>query len=224
MKFSKVIFCILINLSVIGVSKAGVVIGGTRVIYDGTKKEASLTVENNDKIPYLIQSWVEKNEEQSDSPPFIITPPLYRLDGGRQTVQRILLTGSIAQDKESLYWINVKSIPASEMADNTLQIAVKTRMKLIYRPKSLVKEDAEQYAESLKFSISGNKLIATNTSNYVMNIGEIKIDDNQLDDALYVLPGKTKTLPLSKPITSGMVKYKLINDSGALGKEHISKI
>lgn len=40
-------------------AQAGVVIGGTRVIFDGNKKEASISVNNPDNIPYLIQSWIE---------------------------------------------------------------------------------------------------------------------------------------------------------------------
>uniref|UniRef100_UPI000649D33F fimbrial biogenesis chaperone n=1 Tax=Enterobacter chengduensis TaxID=2494701 RepID=UPI000649D33F len=41
---------------------AGVIIGGTRVIFDGGKKEASISINNADSVPYLIQSWVEMPE------------------------------------------------------------------------------------------------------------------------------------------------------------------
>lgn len=40
-------------------SQAGVVVGGTRLIYDGGKKEASINLSNPDKNIYLIQSWVD---------------------------------------------------------------------------------------------------------------------------------------------------------------------
>lgn len=40
-------------------ANASVVLGGTRVIYDANSKEASITVRNNDKTPYLIQSWID---------------------------------------------------------------------------------------------------------------------------------------------------------------------
>ena len=33
---------------------AGVIIGGTRIIFDGAKKETSLSVNNPDGTPYLI--------------------------------------------------------------------------------------------------------------------------------------------------------------------------
>lgn len=41
---------------------AGVIIGGTRIIFDGAKKEASISVNNPDATPYLIQSWIDEQE------------------------------------------------------------------------------------------------------------------------------------------------------------------
>lgn len=73
----------LLPLTLTSVS-AGVIIGGTRIIFDGTKKEASIGITNPDNVPYLIQSWIDVQDEQSGKAPFIITPPLYRLDGGQK--------------------------------------------------------------------------------------------------------------------------------------------
>lgn len=67
-------------------ASAGVIIGGTRLIFDGAKKEASISINNPDSAPYLIQSWIDMQEGSSDKAPFIITPPLYRLDGGQKTL------------------------------------------------------------------------------------------------------------------------------------------
>ncbi|NIB53745.1 fimbria/pilus periplasmic chaperone, partial [Enterobacter sp. 725m/11] len=93
----------LLSAAVITVSVshayAGVIIGGTRVIFDGGKKEASISVNNADTAPYLIQSWVDMPEGNANKAPFIVTPPLYRLNGGQQNIERILLSGSLPQDK-----------------------------------------------------------------------------------------------------------------------------
>jgi len=43
-------------------AQAGVIIGGTRIIFDGTKKEASISINNPDATPYLIQSWIDLPE------------------------------------------------------------------------------------------------------------------------------------------------------------------
>lgn len=85
----------LLPLTLTSVS-AGVIIGGTRIIFDGTKKEASIGITNPDNVPYLIQSWIDVQDEQSGKAPFIITPPLYRLDGGQKNLERIVMTGFTA--------------------------------------------------------------------------------------------------------------------------------
>lgn len=51
----------------------GVALSTTRVIYDGGKKEASLTVENHNKNEeFLIQSWID-DVNGNKKTPFIIT-------------------------------------------------------------------------------------------------------------------------------------------------------
>ncbi len=109
-------------------AQAGVVVGGTRVIFNGEKKEASISVDNPDNEPYLIQSWLDNQQSGVDKIAFIITPPLFRLDGHQENMLRIVRVGDdLPKDKESLYWMNIKSIPSTEHTgkSNTLQIAVK---------------------------------------------------------------------------------------------------
>lgn len=67
---------------------AGVIIGGTRIIFDGAK-EASISVNNPDATPYLIQSWIDEQEGGSGKAPFIITPPMYRLDSGQKILSEL---------------------------------------------------------------------------------------------------------------------------------------
>ncbi|MDU1084752.1 MAG: molecular chaperone, partial [Leclercia adecarboxylata] len=119
---------------------AGVIIEGTRLIYQGDKKEASLGLSNPDNLDYLVQSWVESADSARNKAPFLITPPLFRLDGKQDNILRVVRTGgTLPTDRESLYWLNIKSIPSTsrEESSNTLQIAIKTRIKLIYRPSGI---------------------------------------------------------------------------------------
>ncbi|MCV2963777.1 fimbria/pilus periplasmic chaperone, partial [Escherichia coli] len=114
------------------------------IIYNGDKKETSISVKNPDQSSYLIQSWSDAGEKSSDKSPFMVTPPLFRLGAGQENNLRILRTGgNLPEDRESLYWMNIKSIPSTtEKQDNvnTLQIAVKTRIKFIYRPQALTEQ------------------------------------------------------------------------------------
>lgn len=205
-------------------ASAGVVIGGTRVIYDGNKKEASLSVNNPDSTPYLIQSWVEVPGNGAEKAPFIITPPLYRLDKGQQNVERILVAGALPQDKESLYWLNIKAIPSAPAKDNTLQIAVKTRIKLIYRPAALKGQLPEEQADKLTWQRSGNQIQVNNPTSLVMNFNEITVNGKKLDDVSYVLPGSSARFALPQGVSGGVVTFKVINDYGGTGEAHKASI
>lgn len=159
----------------VSVAQAGVVIGGTRVIFDGNKKEASIGINNPDKTPYLIQSWIETPGGGGEKAPFIITPPLYRLNNGQQNVERIVATGALPQDKESLFWLNIKAIPSAAKVDNTLQIAIKTRIKLIYRPAAMKGASPEEQVDKLRWQRVGNKIQVNNPTQHVMNFNEISL-------------------------------------------------
>ena len=197
---------------------AGVIIGGTRVIFDGGEKEASISINNADSVPYLIQSWVDMPEGNANKAPFIVTPPLYRLDGGQQNIERILLSGSLPQDKESLFWLNIKAIPSASKQENSLQIAVKTRIKLIYRPSGLKGTTPEEQANKLTWSRSGNKLKVTNPTQYVINFNEISVGDKKLDEVSWVAPGATTVFSLPAGANGNHISFKVINDYGSPGR------
>jgi P pilus assembly chaperone PapD len=195
-------------------ASAGVIVGGTRVIYDGGKKEAALSVKNPDKTAYLIQSWVETQEGGQTKAPFIITPPLFRLNGGQDNVLRIVRAGgNLPEDKESLFWLNIKSIPSAEKIDNTLQIAVKTRIKLIYRPAG-IKGTLNDAAKNLKWQRSGNTLQAINNSPYYMNFFSISVGGKELPEVTMAAPNATASFALPAGMTGNTVSWKIINDYG----------
>ncbi|VFT72712.1 chaperone protein LpfB [Klebsiella aerogenes] len=55
-------------------AQAGVVIGGTRLVYPEGKKEINITVENKENFPYLIKTFLEKGSIESSAGYFMITP------------------------------------------------------------------------------------------------------------------------------------------------------
>ncbi|MUM52816.1 fimbria/pilus periplasmic chaperone [Klebsiella variicola] len=216
---------LLLNIApVLSAENGGVTVGGTRLIYDGGKKEASLSVTNSDDNPYLIQSWVEAQTEGGEKAPFIITPPLFRLEGHQQNVLRIVRSGgSLPENRESLYWMNIKSIPATTKKEgvNTLQIAVKTRIKLIYRPKGLV-EGPESVTEKLTWHQSGGKLTVTNPTPFIMNFQQVKVGGHEIPDVTYVMPMSQASFTVPNDVT-GKVSWRLITDYGGIGDEHTTK-
>lgn len=209
----------LLSLTLTSAS-AGVVIGGTRIIFDGAKKEASISITNPDDVPYLIQSWIDVQDGQSGKAPFIITPPLYRLDGGQKNLERIVMTGSLPQGQESLFWLNIKAIPSASKQMNSLQIAVKTRIKLIYRPESLRASTPEEQTNKLTWHRAGNALQVNNPTPYVINFNEITVGGKKLDDVTYVMPSGSVRFPLPNGANGNTLTFKVINDYGNPGELH----
>lgn len=140
----------------------------------------SLSVRNPDSSPYLIQTVIDNLESSQQKPPFIITPPLYRLDGGKENLMRVIQSGNLPQDKESMFWLRVKAIPSAPREKNTLQIAVSTSIKLIYRPDSLKNLDVEKESDKLSWHISGNQLNINNPTPCYINFNEISVAGKNL--------------------------------------------
>ncbi|WP_196061647.1 MULTISPECIES: molecular chaperone [unclassified Serratia (in: enterobacteria)] len=206
-------------------SQAGVIVGGTRLIYDGNKKESSLSVSNPDQKAYLVQTWVESTDGVEKAP-FIVTPPLFRLDAGQENLLRVVRAGgNLPEDKESLFWMNIKAIPSAEKESdrNTLQIAIKTRMKLIYRPHGL-KGAPDNMADKLTWQRSGNELRVTNPTPYYMNFQKVKVAGKDVKEATLVAPGTTARFALPAGVSSGSVSWTIINDFGGAGKEHTGSL
>lgn len=85
-------------------SHAAVSVGGTRLVFHGDEKEASITVSNTNKgIPVLIQSWVDEGENSKAKAPFMITPPLFRLEPGQTILCARFLRGQTLRKTVSHY-------------------------------------------------------------------------------------------------------------------------
>ncbi|EPF6343145.1 fimbrial biogenesis chaperone [Proteus mirabilis] len=211
----KSIILFFISLFIINTSYAGVIISGTRVIYNEGNKNVSINVKNPDKMPYLIQSWIDDFEEKKQSK-FTITPPLFRLNPDKENTLRIFLTEEgLPSDQESLFWLNIKTIPATEKTENSLQIAIKTQMKLIYRPKSLKDVNFEEEQKKLSWSKERGKVIVYNPTPYFMNFQTIKFNGKLVDDVSYAKPFSTKSFDINDNNEHGLISWELINDYGA---------
>ena len=200
----------------------GIVLERTRVIYDAGKKEAALPVANrSENLPYLLQSWVD-NAQGTARGPFIITPPLFRLVSGSDSSLRIIKSAeNIINNKESLFFINVRAIPAkSQSADsdnNMLTLVFKTRIKLFYRPANLTGKPYDAY-KSLEYKYSNNKLDIYNPSAYHVVFAGIALGKTDLTSKIdYIAPGEHKQIEV--PASAGKtVQWAAINDYGGATK------
>ena len=210
----------LFTLALIASSTAanaeGIQLGRTRVIYDANKKEASLPLINSEKeLPWLIQSWV-MNADNKTRAPFIITPPLFRLDPKSEQTLRIMKSENITQTNvESLYYLIVRMIPASDRQNqqsNVLNIIYKTQIKLFYRPKGL-EGSADDACKNLHFSQSGKQLTIENTSHFYTVFSNLTLGSSKVQ-ADMVAPQSSVTLPLNAPIATSSASWHCINYYG----------
>ncbi|CAM3388589.1 Chaperone protein FimC [Klebsiella spallanzanii] len=212
--------CLLAGLLMIAAlrAEAGVALGTTRVIYPAGQKQVQLPVTNNaENSTYLIQSWVENNDGQKESR-FVITPPLFAMQGKKENTLRIIdaTNNLLPKDRESLFWINVKAIPSMDKAklkDNTLQLAIISRIKLYYRPTKLA-FPPDQAPEKLRFRRSASSLTLSNPTPYYLTVTELNAGTRVLENALVPPMGEASvSLP---PDAGSTITYRTINDYGAL--------
>ncbi|WP_313667345.1 molecular chaperone [Atlantibacter sp.] len=218
--FSLMKVLVLLLLTVMSDSYAGIVIGGTRLIFHGDKKEASLSVNNPDSVPYLIQSWIESESGGSAKSAFLLTPPLFRLDQGQKNLLRIENISPQSQVKETLYWLNVKAIPSTTKQQNALKIAIKNRIKMIYRPEGLNSQSPEDLADKLRWQRSGGNLTVNNPTPFYMNFMYVRINGQPVPTVTYVAPHSTASFALPAKSSGSQMSWALITDYGASGKEH----
>ena len=142
-------------LLISGFAHAGIVIESTRYLYKEGAREITAQIENKDGIPYLIKSWIETQKGQT--PSFTATPPLFRLEAKQQNTVRLFSTNNVTAptDRESVFYFNVMAIPPADETNaknNTIQLAVRHRMRLVYRPKSLFDMKPNEEAAKLQWS------------------------------------------------------------------------
>ncbi len=198
------------------VAQAGVVVGGTRVIYQEGKREASISVTNMDAAtPYLVQSWVENYSAADKRPvPFIVTPPLFRLDPEKRNMLRITFTGgNMPTDRESVYYLDVKSISPSRKGDvNKLQINIKSKFKIFYRPNNLP-GDPKESGKKLQFTTSGGHLEAKNPTPYYISFFSLSVGGKEIDEPGMIAPFETRQWNTTG---NGTVEWRTINDFGGI--------
>lgn len=217
-----------------GSAHASIVIHGTRVIYDGSKKEVTVPLTNNNKKPVLIQNWIDTGVELvapgKENVPFVITPPINRVDPGKGQTLRITYTGSPAlpDNKESVFWLNVLEIPAknkeaeADANQNMLNIAFRSRIKLFYRPAGL-QGDPLRAPEALEWKKEGTRVKVINPTPWYVSIVSISLEspgNKKIDtEGKMIAPGESQIYTLSGGDSNFDIKnisFSVINDFGGV--------
>jgi len=214
----------LLGLFAVGQATAGISLSSTRLVFDGQHKEAGITVRNSGEN-ILIQSWVDTDDADASSVPFAVTPPLARVTSNEQQLLRVIYEGTgMPTDRESVVWLNVQEIPKASKTENTLQLAVRQRIKVFFRPAGM-KNNAYLAPTELRWQLAehGGKpvLRVSNPGAYHVSIADITLQAGAVSehpfDTMMIAPGEQKEFVLKQlPVTNtAHLKFSSINDYGA---------
>lgn len=211
------------------IAHGAITLGGTRLIFTAPSKESSILVRNQSTQDIMIQSWIDPDDAsetaQDREMPFAITPALSRLGSNSQQLLRVFYYGKGAnQQQESVYWLSVQEIPPKSADENTLQIALRQKIKVFYRPVGLPGSAAEA-PKQLQWKINAKGLEVTNPSAFHVSLSSLKLgvgsSTYRVKESM-IKPGSTVTLPISgwqgASSSAGTVEFECVNDYGGLDK------
>lgn len=164
-------------LCTVPAAQAAISLDRTRAIFNGADKSMTLNIANDNKqLPYLAQAWLENaKQEKITTGPLVVTPPVQRLEPGAKSMLRLASTPDVSklpQDRESLFYFNLREIPPKSEKANVLQIALQTKIKLFYRPAGIQSKPNAVWQDQLVLnSVSGGYRIENPTPYYVTVIG-----------------------------------------------------
>ena len=204
-------------------------INATRLIYPEGASSISVTLRNTlSQGPYLVQANISAQQRSQSSAPFVVTPPLFRLEPQSVNQLRIAFTGApLPSDRESVFYFHATAIPSSTQTDPNQQsdgvqahvrFGVGNIIKLFYRPASLTGSPSAAQ-KGLLFSRVAGKLKVTNPSAYFVSLAELKAGGQQLaldtPATLMLAPSASHTWQVKTPLVAGSrVQWQTINDTG----------
>ncbi|PVZ87881.1 molecular chaperone [Serratia sp. S1B] len=220
--------------------RQGITLQSTRVIYPANEtKGITFAVTNDTQAVYLVQSRVEAwptslaepvdaSSEVKAVSPFIVLPPLTRLESRDTLTLRIrLIEKTLPTDRESVFAFQVKAIPnqsehgkqaeSHSTGQARIILAIQNTLKLFYRPEGLPPYDVNQVAQALQFQRQGTQLVVTNPTAFYATFDELSVAGKPITaEALFsmVPPLGQQAYPLPNAVSSGEVRWRLLDDYG----------
>ncbi|QXN64914.1 fimbria/pilus periplasmic chaperone [Serratia fonticola] len=184
--------------------QAAIALDRTRVVFNGSQDSLSLNISNQNKqLPYLAQGWLEDEQGNKIQSPLTVLPPVQRIEPGKSSqikVQALPAAKLLRQDRESVFYFNLREIPPKSDKPNTLQIALQTRIKLFYRPAAIaIDANAQPPQEQLTMSRQGDKYVVNNPTPYFVTLVDVssKMDGEGVKEFEPMMVPPMGNLPLT---------------------------
>lgn len=217
--------CVLGALS-IATTEANVVINGTRVIYDAHQREVTVHMTNEGDTPSLVQSWIDAGDPnappESADVPFMLVPPVARVNPRSAQALRIAFQGDpLPDDREAVFYLNVLDVPPAPKGrqdNNYVQLAIRSRIKLFYRPITLT-GSPDDAADAIHWERVGRKIRLYNGSAFYVTVNQlVNAQQNSLSaDSGMVAPFSNHDFDLKSDAvvpSGGEIQIITVNDYG----------
>ncbi|WP_312978495.1 molecular chaperone [Atlantibacter sp.] len=210
--------CLLVNAT----GHSAVNVNASRVIFNQGAAQAAVDLINDGDYPVVVQAWVDdgdpRNTPDSAKAPFVVLPPVFRLNIGESKSLRILTHGSgLPADRESLFWLNLYQIPPesrTEPAGEKLRLALRTQLKVMWRPKGVGPLDRKT-VEKLAFYRQSGSIVAINESSW--NISLMDVRYSKYSSPGMVIPPFSRAVimtAMSPEPSQNKINFSVINDDG----------
>ncbi|UPK79394.1 molecular chaperone [Proteus vulgaris] len=200
-------------------SQSSIEINKDKFIFIESINQEIIEINNKANNDYFIQSWITHyDKENSNEIPFMVTPPLFRIEKDETFSLKIFKKDEIKErDRETLYRINIKRIPIllnSDNSKNMLHVSINSVYNLIYRPISIEKDAKDAYKKIEFLKNKNNEFIINNPTPYFISLSSVYF--NRI-----LIVNESKTIPPFKKYNtkkiisgSGNVKWKTFNQYG----------
>lgn len=210
-------------------ANAAVTLQGTRIVHDASKgRDVTVKASNIGELPAMTQVWIDAGDSHARPEdvrtPFRLTPAEPRLMQAHQgQAYRITYAprpseAPLPTDRESVFYFNLLDIPpkpTDAAGKNLLQFAVRTRVKLFYRPVGLP-GSARDAAAQLQWRAEDGALQVNNPSAYHVTLSTLKLADGRSVDVDMIAPGQSARFALPQgAATPASVTFTWLDDYGA---------
>lgn len=205
----------------------GISANSTRYIYPEGAHDITARIDNKSATAAFVQYWLDPGDSDAlpaklPVTPFELTPPVSRINPGVVQNLRIRLMdkSSMPSDRESLWWLNVLDIPpisktASPEAKDSIQLAIRSRFKVFYRPAGL--SDRNTATQQVTFQSGSHSIRVNNNSPYHITITEITLADKKqiLHKSFMLTPKSRSEITVKRAVKRGdHLTVSNINDYG----------
>ncbi|EIM16951.1 MULTISPECIES: molecular chaperone [Pseudomonas] len=230
-KISGVIFIIALLNPVLAVAQISLV-GKNRIIFEneGNGNRTRLDISNQRVRSSLASITIDWGGDRDEDVPLAISSPLVRIPAEQQKSIELFYQGQgLPKDRESYFLLSILDVPITPQEESALQIAMRHRYKLFFRPKlDMTPDQAAALLTWQRLPVQG-EIEANNPSPYYLTITHLTRQGKQGRSCGEVI-AHTMLEPFSKKVLASNscfdsvqgLQYNIVTDSGREVKQQIN--